>query len=56
MAEDRAKYRESDLAAQVDSIRDTIKRSDEATLAAADSISKLANITVPSRYSMADRT
>src|SRR5262245_3791197 len=38
MAGDQDKYRDSGLAAQVDSIRNTIKRFDEATLAAAYSI------------------
>src|SRR6266567_8603153 len=38
MAEDQDKYRESGLDAQVDSIRNTMERFDDATLAAAYSI------------------
>jgi hypothetical protein len=38
MAGDQDKYRESGLAAQVDSVRDTVRRFDEATLAAAERI------------------
>src|SRR5262249_57359648 len=38
MAGDQDKYRESGLAAQVDSIRDTVRRFDGATLAAAERI------------------
>jgi len=38
MAGNQDKYRESGLAAQVDSIRDTVRRFDEATLAAAERI------------------